>query len=68
MKRCAQIQVNHSADLWFVKTRQHNGVYWHSTEDGAIEEAMLWGAMLRPAEVVVVDGGRRELVARYGLD
>ena len=61
-----RVWVRHLAGVWYATAEGHGGIYWHDSEDGAVEEAMLWASMLRPAVVLRVDQGKRSVIARYG--
>ena len=62
----AVVYVRHSGGTWYVTSRGRAGLFWHSTEDDAIQEALLWACLIQPVRVVEIDGGRETTIAEYG--
>ena len=67
MRNHSLVWIRRSADLWYVTAEGHNGLYWHDSQDGAVEEALLWAGMMQPASVVLVENGRKSIIAEYGV-
>jgi hypothetical protein len=67
MRDHSLVRIRRSADLWYVTAEGHNGLYWHDSQDGAIEEALLWAGMMQPATVVLMENGRKSTIAEYGV-
>ena len=67
MREQSVVCVKQSAGLWYVTAGGHDGLYWHDSQDGAVEEAILWACLMRPARVVLMDGGRKSTIAEYGV-
>ena len=67
MRNHSLVWIRRSADLWYVTAEGHNGLYWHDSQDGAVEEALLWAGMMQPASVVLVENGRKSTIAEYGV-